>query len=48
MKYAILTMAFLGMTLYARADQHIDRLTVGSQTLTSSVNVMEDIWMRPQ
>jgi hypothetical protein len=24
------------------------RLTAGSQTLTSSVNVMEDIWMRPQ
>ncbi len=24
------------------------RLTVGSQTLTSSVDVMEDIWMRPQ
>ena len=24
------------------------RLTVGSQTLTSSVNVLEDIWMRPQ
>jgi photosystem II stability/assembly factor-like uncharacterized protein len=24
------------------------RLTVGSQTLTSSVSVLEDIWMRPQ
>jgi hypothetical protein len=24
------------------------RLTIGSQVLTSSVNVMEDIWMRPQ
>ena len=24
------------------------RLTVGSQTLTSSVTVLEDIWMRPQ
>jgi hypothetical protein len=24
------------------------RLTVGSKTLTSSVNVLEDIWMRPQ
>jgi photosystem II stability/assembly factor-like uncharacterized protein len=24
------------------------RLTVGSQVLTSSVNVLEDIWMRPQ
>jgi photosystem II stability/assembly factor-like uncharacterized protein len=24
------------------------RLSAGSQTLTSSVNVMEDIWMRPQ
>ena len=24
------------------------RLTVGTQTLTSSVNVLEDIWMRPQ
>jgi PKD repeat protein len=24
------------------------RLTVGGQTLTSSVTVLEDIWMRPQ
>ena len=24
------------------------RLTVGGQTLTSSVDVLEDIWMRPQ
>jgi hypothetical protein len=24
------------------------RLTVGTQTLTSSVSVLEDIWMRPQ
>jgi hypothetical protein len=24
------------------------RLTLGSQTLTSSVDVLEDIWMRPQ
>jgi len=24
------------------------RLTLGSQTLTSSVDVLEDIWMHPQ
>jgi hypothetical protein len=24
------------------------RLTVGSQTVMSSVNLLEDIWMRPQ
>jgi hypothetical protein len=24
------------------------RLAVGGQTLTTSVNVLEDIWMRPQ
>jgi hypothetical protein len=24
------------------------RLTVGSQTLTTSVTVLDDIWMRPQ
>ncbi len=27
---------------------YLVRLTVGSQTYTSSVNVLEDIWMRPQ
>jgi photosystem II stability/assembly factor-like uncharacterized protein len=27
---------------------YLVRVTVGSQTLTSSVNLLEDIWMRPQ
>jgi len=30
------------------AGSYMVRLTVGGQTLTSSVNVMDDIWMRPQ
>jgi hypothetical protein len=27
---------------------YLVRITIGGQTLTSSVSVLEDIWMRPQ
>jgi hypothetical protein len=37
-----------GFGAMVQPGTYMVRLTVGSQTLTSSVNVLEDIWMRPQ
>jgi len=37
-----------GGAVMVEPGTYMVRLTVGSQTLTSSVVVLEDTWMRPQ